>query len=341
MRATRADVARRADVSPALVSYVLNGGPRSVSDAARARIEKAIAELDYRPDSIAQAFRGSTTKTVGLLTASPSNPFFAELAQAVENSVYRRGNTLLIGITDDDRAREQDYVRTFVDRRVDGILLLTSHLARNLALIEPYQIPVVVLDRVRAEYRSPVSSVHMDNVAGAVRAVEHLQWHGHRRIGCITGNAGDPVSLERVDGWRRQQNAAGFDADPDLVAYAGFTAPSGREAAHRLLAAVDGADRPTAIFVASDVQALGVLRACKDIGLSVPDDVAIVSLDGTHLSSMLVPSLTAVAQPIESIADAAIEDLLARAENPEIAPAAHTFEGRIVIGESCGCQAGS
>jgi len=339
MPATRADVARLAGVSPALVSYVLNNGPRKVSPEARARIERAIETLGYRPNAVAQALRGLNTRLIGLLTPTPTNAYFAELAECIERQVFDSGNLLLIGMTNEDPSRELRYVNAFVDRRIDGLLVISSRFQPMIARAAN-GVPAVAVDRAAAA--PGLSSVYIDSVHGAEMCVEHLQGHGLRAIGCIAGPRDLLSSDDRIEGWRRQQDRCGLPALDDLVVNAPFTEEGGYRALKELIDFGPFADELRAgealgLFVSSDVQAIGVLRACSELGIHVPGNVAIVSFDGTKLGASLVPSLTSFRQPLETIAALAIEELQRRVASPDLDPRVLTVEGNLRIGQSCGC----
>ena len=341
MAVTRADVAQLARVSPAVVSYVLNDGPRPVSAGTRARVEEAIAALDYRPNAVASALRGGLTRSMGLLIPDPVNPFFAELAGEVEKALFDHGNTLSIGITNDDAARELAYVRSFVSRRFDGLVLVSSRAIAGVEERELASTPVLLLDRA-AEHPG-IASVHIDNIDGASRATEHLQRHGHTLIALVAGPPTTRVTAERIAGWRSQQSRAGLDHGDDLVAFADFSETGGVAAASSLLAehgrpAARRGRRPTALVVSSDVQAMGVLHACHTAGLRVPEDVALVSFDGTTASRYAQPSMTTVRQPIPTIAGIAVAHLLERIAHPDTTVRHTTVRGNLRIGGSCGCS---
>ena len=340
MAVTRAEVAELAGVSPAVVSYVVNGGPRPVSGPTRARVEAAIKSLGYRPNAIAAALRGGTTRSIGLVTPSLTNPFFAEVAQALEFEMFSISHTLSIGMTDDDPSRELLYLQSFVDRRVDGLIMMSSRTVVNLHRLGADAIPVVVMDRV--EDLGSVSSVHVDNKHAAAYGVEHLQGHGHRQIGCVTGPWPVALSAHRVEGWRAQQDVIGADSSDYLVEHAEFSEGGGAAAARGLLGKegrrhAAGAQRPTAIFVSSDIQAIGVVYACHQLGLRVPEDVAVVSVDGTRVGSYTHPTLTSMRQPVAEMARVALASLLKRiAGDPTVQHS--VLRGNLVIGRSCGCS---
>ncbi len=311
---TRADVARRAGVSPAVVSYVLNPGLRPVSDATRARVEAAVHELDYRPNAIAQALRAGPTKTIGLLVPDHTNPFFAELAQAVEDAVFDRGYVIMLGSTREDTDRESRYIRSLVDRQVDALVLIAPRAHPDIAQAVRAGVPVVALDRVPQQ--TGVTTVRADSVAGARSGVTHLTDLGHRRIGIIAGPEGVPVADDRLAGWAQALRDAGLDADPDLVERAPFTRDGGQGAAAALLARTDC----TAVLTSSDVQAIGTLTHCRQAGIRIPDDLSVVSFDGTELARHAAPPLTSVVQPMREIAELAAAQMIRHITDPDAAP---------------------
>ncbi|MCI2958723.1 LacI family transcriptional regulator [Agromyces atrinae] len=331
MVVSRADVARRAGVSPALVSYVTNGGPRPVSAAARARIEQAIDELGYTPNTIAQALRGSSTQTVALLVPSAVNGFFGELATAIEEQLYATGNSLAVGITNDEEEREMRYIESFAARQVDGIMAISSNSENTLGLLSRSTVPAIILDRIH--HGLDLSSVTIDNRAAAHSVVQHLLEHGHSIVACVGGRIGTSSADERVDGWREATSTGA--GDDRYLARADFTEIGGYEATRALLER-EGTP-PTALFVSSDVQAVGAIRACAERGLRVPDDLAIASIDGTVAASFMTPSLTSYRQPIEKIAETAVGLLLAMTGDEGDAHSHLTIGGDLVLGGSCGC----
>jgi LacI family transcriptional regulator len=341
MKVTRVDVARRAGVSEAVVSYVVNAGPRPVAPATRARVKAAIEELGYRPNVMAKALRGGATGTVGLLMPSPANPFFAELAEAIAQALVATGNHLLIGIVAGASARGEEYVASFIDRRVDGLIVVADPLLEAALASAVATTPIVFLDRVA--YLPETSTITVENAGGSAYAVEHLQGHGHQIIGCIAGPPGVRASAERVDGWRAQQSAAGNDFSEDYVAFGEFTEAGGAASAHTLLSpdgrlAATGRPLPTALYVSSDVQAIGAMHTCSMLGLRVPEDVALVSFDGTKTGQYARPSLTALRQPIQDLAMEAVASILDAQDGRLRGPRALVLHGNLVLGESCGCS---
>lgn len=295
----RADVARRAGVSPAVVSYVLNGS-HPVADETRLRVEAAIRELDYRPNALARSLAMSRSHTLGLLIPDSSNPYFAELASAVEDAALASNLVVLLGNGADDAARELDYLHVFRDRQVDGVIaVFGAGFEEGWREISRRRIPAVSLDRLPPGLDVP--SVVVDNIGGARAATEHLIAHGRRRIACITGGAELSSARDRARGW--VEALVGADLPAELLSYGEFTVGSGYTAAMQLIHDEPSVD---AIFVASDLQAMGVLRAMADLGRSPGTDLAIVGFDGTKLSEYTTPRLTTVTQPYARLATEAV-----------------------------------
>lgn len=305
MVVSRTDVAKAAGVSPAVVSYVLNDGPRGVAPSTRERVLEAVERLGYRPNRIAASLRRRRTMSLGLIVPDNLNPYFAELAREVEIEAYARGYTLLMGNAMDQLDRETTYVREFLDRRVDGILLIPSgNDVPTLPEMFAAEVPFVIVDRAVC---SPLTTVQVlsDNVAGGRLAVQHLLEHNRHRIACIAGPRDIGNARERADGWHAALEGE-LGSAKGLIRPVPITRFDGRKAALDVLQTDPGTD---GIFVASDEQAIGVLRAVQEMGLSCPDDIAIVSFDGTSHSALTSPGLTTVRQPMARMAHRALAHL--------------------------------
>lgn len=331
MTVRRADVARLAGTSPAVVSYVLNGGPRGVSPETKARVLAAIEQLGYRPNGIARSLRMNRTMTLGLVVPDNANPFFAELARAIENASYAQGYTLLIGNAAEDDERQSSYVRTFLARKVDGLFLVPAHGPVGcLDDLRRSGTPWVSLDRQIPGAGAP--AVLVDNRGGAHEATRHLLDHGRRRIACVAGPEDVMPATDRVAGWRDALAEEGIRPSAMALWHAPFGRRAGYQAVKEMLS---GLDRPDAVFVASDEQALGALRALAELGLRCPDDVALASFDGISATAYSVPALTTMTQPFADLGRAALAHLLDQMNGvtgpAEVLPVSLTARG------SCGC----
>ncbi|MGW8350817.1 LacI family DNA-binding transcriptional regulator, partial [Bacillus velezensis] len=332
--ARRKDVAERAGVSPAVVSYVLNGGPRSVSAAVRERVLEAVAELGYRPNSIARSLRMDRTMTLGLIVPDPSNPFFATLVHAVLRHASAEGYALLIGDALQDGTMQETWIRTFIQRQVDGIILvpgITTTAGEDE--LRRRNVPLVHVVRPPAQ-SSDAPLVTIDNRAGAREATLHLIGHGRRSLACIAGPGIVRSARSRVEGWRDAMLENGVPVDEDRIVYA----PFGREAGYRetiRLLERDGA--PDAIFCGSDTQALGVLEALKDRGVRCPEDIAVVSFDGIPAAGYVTPGLTTMAPPIAEIGRTGVERLLELLKDPGRLAPTTVLPAQMVRRGSCGC----
>jgi LacI family transcriptional regulator, galactose operon repressor len=334
---TRDDVAARAGTSVAVVSYVVNDGPRPVSAATRARVIAAIEELGYRPNGLARALKRGRTDVIGLLVPDSSNPFFAAMSHAIEERAAASGLVVLLGNSAGSSKREEGFVRALLEQRVDGIVLLgTEDEARASESLSRFTVPVVSLHRTlpwigrRSGGWRPSAVVSVDNEKGADQATAHLREHGHTRIACIAGPEGGLPSDERIAGWRA---ALGNGSGPLLRQP--FTREGGYRAAQALF---DDDEAATAVFVCSDEQAIGVLRYAAEAGRRVPTDMALVSFDGTRDGLFTTPSLTSVVQPMTEIAQISVDQIMSGLDDATTTPGhVHTLPMQLRVGESCGC----
>lgn len=329
--ATRADVARAADVSVAVVSYVVNDGPRRVSDELRERVLLAIEATGYRPNRIASALAAGTSGIYGLIVPDVSNAFFAALAHALEVKTRKIGKVLLLANSAQSRDREVEIIDKFIQQRVDGMFYVGAAHDHSLRAVHHSGIPVVTLDRVQED--SPASSVSIDNIEGARMATSHLLEHGFERVGLISGPLELSTAEDRRTGWARALAQAGYVCDEGDVAYADFSRAGGLKAGRDLLSR-----RPDlkAIFVASDQMTLGVMKALREADRHIPRDLALVTFDGTSDTEYYDPPLTTVAQPIREMASKAVE-LMRTGMDLSGSPARITCSAELVIRDSCGC----
>jgi LacI family transcriptional regulator len=295
-RATIAEVADVAGVSRTTVSHVISGN-RPVAQATRERVEVAIKELGFRPNGLARSLRVRRTDTVALIIPDITNPYYPVLARGLDDALP--GHRTLICNTDAARTREIDFAADAFDRHVDGMVLVAFQIgAGDLREIVESGLPVVSIGASIDDPR--VDIVLTDDEHGAFEAARYLIERGHRRIGMIGGAEGP--GHRRAAGYRRALDEAGLASDPGLTAIAEWTRRGGQDAMRRL---VSLHDRPTAVFCANDLMAIGAMDVARDGGLSIPGDLALVGYDDIEAATLVNPPLTTVVNPAYEAGQAA------------------------------------
>ncbi|MYV50233.1 LacI family DNA-binding transcriptional regulator [Streptomyces sp. SID2888] len=328
-RPTLEEVAARAGVGRGTVSRVINGSPR-VSDATRAAVEAAVAELGYVPNTAARALAANRTNAIALVVPEPetrffAEPYFSDMVKGVGAELADSEMQLLLIFASGDRERRR-LAQYLAAHRVDGVLLVSVHADDPLPdLLAQLEIPAVI-SGPRSE-RETLPSVDSDNYGGGRSAVEHLMSRGCEQIATITGRLDVYGAKRRVDAYRDTLRDAGREVDEALIAPGDFTEEGGRRAMTELLARRPGLD---AVFAGSDVMAAGARQVLRESGRRIPDDVALVGFDDSVIARHMEPPLTSVRQPMEEMGRAMIDLLL-----DEIADrrptASRTLERRQVV----------
>jgi LacI family transcriptional regulator len=331
-RVTIADVARHAGVSTMTVSRVVNGSPL-VSAATRRQVERALRELGYLPNRAARSLVVNRLGVLALLIPDISNPFFPLLVRGAEAAARRAGYALVLGNSDEDLAREDAFLRAVCSLGVDGVLLAPAgdRSGSSLDLLRRQGVPFVLIDR-------EVDGMPADIVRGESRRAtsfltEHLLGHGHRRIGMVSGPPDVTTARHRELGYAEALAAHGLVADPALVRHAPYTRAGGHRAALALLA---GPRRPTALVTANNFLGFGAIDAAHELGLAVPEQVAIVTFDDVEIVAD-DPFLSCAAQPAEAMGRVALERLIARLDGDESPPHEIVLDTEVRIRRSCGC----
>jgi len=298
------DVAKRAGVSPMTVSRVVNG-TGSVSPERRARVEQALAETGYMPNTVARNLRAQRTDTIALVMPDMTNPFFTALAQGVETAAREAGISLLLANTDEREDEERRLVRMLLQRRADGLLIIPAGCGDDsIRLCRAHSVPVVVVDR-RLETRG-VDIVRADSEGGSLQLGRLLVSLGHRRMAVLSGPASVPTALDRAAGFSRAlADEAGLPAP--IVRHGAFSIDSGRD---MTLSVMAQEPRPTALFAANNFIAIGVLHGLEELGLRVPEDVAVVGFDDLPRAMVTFPFLTVAAQPASEMGRRSVAVLL-------------------------------
>jgi len=326
MKATIYDIAKATGVSIATVSKVLNNTGR-ISEATRKKVLKAIEELGYEKSTIASALAGKNTYTIGFLLPDINNPFFAEVARGAEDAAFERGYSVLICSTDHREEKERSYLKTLRHKRMDGLVIATGTTPRE-TLEELMDEGVRIVLMSREIPGALIGSVMVDNHLGGQLAAEHLLSLGHRKIGMIM----EPLSIGSAhDIFRGFQKAVeGTDAELFVSEETGF----GIEAGARLAGEMLTRHEVTALFAANDELAVGVLQACRERGIRVPEDLSVVGFDNTILSRIVTPALTTVAQPIYELGRRTVHLLMDGIENESQPKNREVLEPRLIVRES-------
>ncbi|WP_067703858.1 LacI family DNA-binding transcriptional regulator [Erwinia sp. ErVv1] len=330
-RATRSDVAKEAGTSVAVVSYVINNGPRPVAAATRLRVQEAIRKTGYRPNSLARALASGTTKTYGLVVPNIANAFIASFAHALQQEALSNGMVMLLGDAGDSRIRELELINNLLSQQVDGIFYNSVDRHPYIDVIQASGTPFVMLDRVDPGLN--VNILRVDEQAAAHQVTAHLLSHGYQDVGIICGPLEMLNTQDRLAGWRQALAEYGVTERPEWIFPATYTREGGYQAAQQMM---QGTALPRAIFASNETQAIGCIRALAENNIPVPSQVALVCFNGTEQSAFHVPSLTTVRQPVSEMAKKALEMLAASEGKVQLSEFLHRLE----IGESCGCTFG-
>jgi LacI family transcriptional regulator len=328
-RPTIADVAREAATSKATVSRVLNGEIRYVRPEVRERVASAIARLGYRPSALARSLVSRRTHTIGLLVSDIANPFYPEVVRGVESAALANGLSVFLGNTAYDLERGLGLVRSFADRQVDGVILMSSQLSEGLVdELVARQVPTVVVDWPVSGAPDLVRQIEIDYATGIAAAAQHLVALGHRRFAHVGGPPDLPTSSRRRDAFASALAALGFPPEALAVVTGDLRIAGGRQALEAILALPE---HPTAVFAANDLSAIGLVWAARDRGLRVPEDLSVVGLDDIQLAAEIDPPLTTVALPRCALGELAVRLLFA---SPDDAIRPTTIATSLVIRRS-------
>lgn len=312
MKATIYDVAKEAGVSIATVSNAING-KGNVSKKRREQILKIMEQMNYQPNVNASALMGKKTYTLGLLIPDISNPFFSEIARAIEDQAHQLGYSVIMCSTDNKDERVERYIGLLEQKNVDGILIGTG--VDNLDILTNLQaknIPIVMISRETSALE--VDTVVVDDFVGGLMAAQHLAEMGHRQMAILSEQLKVSSARERIRGFKQGLQDLQIPFDDHNIAICDYMIQEGRRAAGELLARED---RPTALFCCNDVLAIGALQEARSIGIKVPEELSIVGFDDTILAAVVDPPLTTIAQPIASMAKQAFQLLISHLDESE------------------------
>jgi LacI family transcriptional regulator len=331
--ATIRNVADRAEVSISTVSRVVNGN-RPVRPDIRERVLQAIKELDYRPNYLARGLRARNSSMLGLIIPDNSNPFYAEVARAIEDAGFAAGYSVILCNTDLSNEKQQAYIDVLLSHKVEGVILINMNLVTldNLERLMAEHIPVILANN---DIRIPATDqILVDDYQGGYQAGQYLLRLNHRRIGCISLQSQFPHIPKRITGFRQALTEAGIELSDELCAIGNGRYDSGYQATQDLIRRQPDL---TAIFVFNDLMALGAMNALRAEGRRIPADVSIIGYDNIFYSSTFEPALTTIAQPIATIGEECITHLLERIEHLDRPPMQVTLPTELIERASCRC----
>jgi DNA-binding LacI/PurR family transcriptional regulator len=318
MSFTIKDVAREANVSIATVSRVINGKDK-VKKETREKIQSVIKKMNFMPDQAARTMINKKTKTIGMIVPLLSNEYWAELAEIVQSVLFKKGYTLIIGSSNIGQESYYSFINTFLERRVDGLIIGRlfhikedqSEEEKQLEVFTDQGIPIVTFDSGFTKF----TSVCGDNLNSSIHAVEHLIQLGHQRIAFIGTSS---TMVHRELGYRNALMLNNIEMDETIIISGRnenvhYFSQYGYNCVKQLLT-----DRKqfSALFCSNDLIAIGAIKALEELGIDVPGDMAIIGFDDINMASLYRPALTTVKQPIQEMGNTAVEILLEQIENP-------------------------
>ncbi|RDI44303.1 catabolite control protein A [Falsibacillus pallidus] len=297
MNITIYDVAREANVSMATVSRVVNGNP-NVKPATRKKVLDVIERLGYRPNAVARGLASKKTTTVGVIIPDISNIFFAELARGIEDIATMYKYNIILSNSDQNKEKELHLLNTMLGKQVDGIVFMGGNITEeHTAEFERSPVPIVLAGSVESSEKIP--SVNIDYYQAAYDAVKEFAGKGHKQIAFVVGPFHDTInSGQKLEGYKKALEESGIAYNEELVIEGDYTYDSGLEAWQKL---GEMEDKPTAVIAGNDEMALGVVHGAQDAGLTIPDDLEVITSDNTKLALMVRPQLTSIVQPLYDI----------------------------------------
>ena len=333
MAVTLVEIAQAAGVSVSTVSRALANGKYPLKQETRQNILKLAEEMGYKPNLVARSLQSNRSHLVGVVVDRMQSPFAAATVEGIQDGLRHAGYSISIAYSNRDQAIATQAIHTFYSHQVDGIIILNSWLHTfNDPILSLQDRPFVFINRLFGN--SSQNCVGPGDRQGARLATQHLVDLGHRRIGYVNGMEDWIEAQNRLAGYCDVLTEGGLPVDEALIRHGNWSIESGYEAAQELLALED---RPTAIFAANDIMALGAMYAIQKAGLEVPGDVAIVGYDDRDFAAWIRPALTTVRMPSYEMGQAAARLLLEQINKKELEDATQVT-GKLIVRESCGAN---
>ena len=300
---TMKDLAREVGLSVSVVSRVLSGKAPAyrISEQTQTLVREVAARHGFSVNQLARGLRLQKTRTIGLLIPDISNSFFSLIARTVENVARKQGYAIVLCDTEDDESIEQEALSLLLDRSVDGLLISPIGMgSQHIQTVYDRGVPLVLVDRFFDNIDIPY--VTSNNYQGAYDGTTHLIELGHQRIAFVQGIPDSKPNRERLRGYRQALSDGGIAFADNLIQGSKFSEDDGYQSAQTLL---QGDATPTALFASSSLGALGVMRACLELGRTIPRDLSLIGFDDYPYAPLLSPPLTTIAQPTQAIAERA------------------------------------
>ncbi len=325
------DVAAKAGVSAATVSRFINSSGY-VGAKTRTKIREAMEALDYVPNSMARSLRTNESMIVALVIPDVTNPFFPTVVRGVDDVASKSDYRLMLFNTDGSKRREENILSVLAQTRVDGVIVIPSETVGDAQItdfLEQQRFPIVLVDRV-IDFPQ-VDCIMTDHYLGAYQAAQHLCGLGHRRIAHIAGPRRVVSSEERVKGYAAALNDFGIPVDQSLVVHGDFTRYTGYGSLDSLM---NLPEAPTAVFAANDLMAIGVIERARELGIKVPEDLAVCGFDDIEYASIVSPSLTTVSQETYRLGKLSAQLLLRRIAEPDCEVRRIKLKPNLIVRES-------
>jgi LacI family transcriptional regulator len=301
------DIARMAGVSKATVSMVMNKKDASISDATRKRVLEIAKEMSYIPNSIARSLSTKKSGTIGVILPDITNPFFSEMARAIEDEAERLEYNLIICNTDNDIDKEQKYIELLISKLIDGIIFMSGGKSNeSITILKNNNVPFVLVDRYIEGYEEDYG-VFCLNKQGVKDGIKYLYEKGNRKIVFVKGREHLEISKQRLEGYIDAMKSYGI-YDEKYVFEGDFNVEGGIIATERI---IDSFQNPDAIFYSNDMMALGGMKILLRNGYNVPRDISVIGFDNIHISEVIEPELTTISQPIYKMGKKACSILIA------------------------------
>lgn len=320
------DVAEQAGVSVATVSRVFSNRPH-VRAEVRENVLAVAAQLGYRPSRIARNLRNQSTHIIGLLVSDVRNPFFVEIARAIEDVANSHQMSVFLCNTDENPEKEQTYLHTLLDELVAGIILVpTQEKVEKFRFLLESGIPIVTIDR--GIEGAAVDSVTSDNLQSAYQLTSHLIDRGHKQIGAVIGLENSTTGRERLQGFKLALADHGLTVNPDLIQCIDPTEKASEPIVSRWLTS---ATPPSAILSGNSLITMGVINAIHKAGLSIPEQIALAGFDDTIWMPHIGHGITVISQPVYEMGRSAAELLFQRMAEPSRAPREIMLKGKLIV----------